>query len=75
MTNQRISVTITPELSAWLDTWRGTLSRSAAARILIEQGMALHRDHRLADNSRGYCATAVAEAHTLRYDGMAALLP
>lgn len=51
MTTHRLSVTVTPELSTWLDTWRGTLSRSAAARILLEQGMALHRDHRLADNS------------------------
>lgn len=51
MTNHRLTVTITPELSAWLETWRGTLPRSLAARILLEQGMALHRDHRLADNS------------------------
>lgn len=50
MTNHRLSVTISPELSAWLETWRGTLPRSTAARILLEQGMALHRDHRLADN-------------------------
>lgn len=51
MTNYRLTVTITPELSAWLETWRGTLPRSTAARILLEQGMALHLDHRLADNS------------------------
>jgi len=68
MTTHRLSVTVTPELSAWLDTWRGTLSRSAAARILLEQGMALHRDHRLADNSHG-CASLAQDKRNGRHEG------
>lgn len=50
MNTHRISTTTPTEFITWLDTWRGTLSRSAAIRLLLWQIMRFHRDQVLPSN-------------------------
>ena len=38
-------VRLSPELTQWLDAWRGdVMSRSTAIRLLLEDAMRFHRD-------------------------------
>ena len=40
-----IPLRLAPEQLEWLDSWRGnTFSRSTAIRLLIDEGIRLHRD-------------------------------
>jgi hypothetical protein len=39
------SLRLSPELTQWLDAWRGdVMSRSTAIRLLLEDAMRFHRD-------------------------------
>jgi hypothetical protein len=40
-----IPLRLAPEQLEWLDSWRGnTFSRSTAIRLLVDEGIRLHRD-------------------------------
>jgi len=46
-------VRLSPELTQWLDAWRGdVMPRSTAIRLLLEDAMRFHRDGILPANRR-----------------------